>query len=446
MGYYRGATTVLLVLLALISLVSETLATDTVGLKELDSKLIQGPALPDFVAHAYQTNPSIQAAREDWKAVIERYRVVTSYPDPEIMFETRPGPKEWSVNLSQMIPFPGKLSKAGELVMVDARIARLELDKTIRDVIVQIRESYFELLYLRDAKRVVAQNRNLLDHLRKVGETAYAKDKATLVDVLKAQSQSAQLQYDALLLEELERTEKTRLNSLLNRPPQAVIGPLKDEPLRPLIYPLDEIYLLAGKYQEEILMAESKIERARAMVDLARYENLPEFKLGLFYMREETSDTSMGSKDERWNDVGIQAGITIPLWSGKNAGRLGEARAEVNKAKSMKAAQLNETFAQIRNLYFRLQNAERLIRLYKDKLLPQAASSMEIAETWYREGQGSFSDFVETEAVYYNFQLALTRAKADYGKFLAGLEKLTGRSLTEKVSGLNEGKNEGGSK
>jgi len=55
---------------------------------------------------------------------------------------------------------------------------------------------------------------------------------------------------------------------------------------------------------------------------------------------------------------------------------------------------------------------------------------MEIAETWFREKQGSFTDFIETQSVFYNFQLALARAKADYGRYLAQLERLVGRSLT----------------
>jgi cobalt-zinc-cadmium efflux system outer membrane protein len=61
-----------------------------------------------------------------------------------------------------------------------------------------------------------------------------------------------------------------------------------------------------------------------------------------------------------------------------------------------------------------------------------------VAETWFREKQGSFSDFVETQSIYYNFQLSLARAKADYGKYLARLERLVGRSLTESAAGMPE--------
>ena len=396
-----------------------------------------GPAVADLVEYAYRANPEIRAARERWKATVERYRVTTGYPDPQLMvtyfprpIETRLGPQDWNAVLSQRIPFPGKLSKAGELVAADARIARLGLDRAVRDVIVRVRESYHELLYIRDAKRVVEQNRKLLEHLRKVAETAHARGRAAFVDVAKAQSQSAQLRYDALLLEELEQTELARLNALLNRPPEAPIGPLSDEPVRSLAYSLDEIYRLAEAHQEEIRMAEARVDRARAKVDLARYQGLPDLKVGLFYAGIGSPDVPNEPDDAGRDAVGIQVGVTIPLWLGKNRGRTEGARAELEAARAMRAARVNDTRARIRSLYFRLGNAGRLITLYRDELLPQAARSLEVAETWFREGQGSFSDFVETESVYYNFQLALARAAADHGKYLARLERLTGRSLT----------------
>ncbi len=413
----------------------------------LEARLRSGPSVADLVTYAYQTNPKIAAARQKWKAVVERYRVSTAYPDPQVMvtyfpepIETRLGPQDWNAVLSQMIPFPGKLSKAGEVVEADARIARLELDKTVRDVIVALRESVHELLYIRRAKQVVAANRELLDHMRKVAETAHAGDRATFVDVAKAQSQRAQLEYDALLLEELEATERARLNALLNRAPDAELGPLPEIPFQPLAYSLDEIHELAAKRQEEIRIAEARVAKARAKLDLARYENRPDFKVGLFYAGVGEPDVANEPDDAGRDALGVQFGMTIPLWLGKNAGRTAAARAEMERARALKVARINDTDAAIRSVYFRLKNAERLVTLYRDELLPQAAQSLDVAETWFQEGEGSFSDFVETQSVYYNFQLSLARAEADYGKFLARLERLTATSLTRREGSAEEGK------
>jgi outer membrane protein TolC len=222
------------------------------------------------------------------------------------------------------------------------------------------------------------------------------------------------------------------MNALLNRAPDTPIKLLDGESLPPLAYTLEEIYHLVVQYQEEVQIAESQINKARARSGLAKYEYLPEFRLGLFYAGIGKPDVAMQPQDAGRDAVGVQFGISIPLWFGRNSSRVDEARAEAQRALSLKTAQVNNSHAQVRNLYFRLKNAERLIVLYRDQLLPQASQSMEIAETWFRERQGSFSDFLETEATYYNFQLSLARAKADYGKYLALTERLCGRSLTER--------------
>jgi outer membrane protein TolC len=109
---------------------------------------------------------------------------------------------------------------------------------------------------------------------------------------------------------------------------------------------------------------------------------------------------------------------------------VGQALAEKEQAKAIQSLRINETQTRIRELFFRLENARRIMELYGKELLPQAAKSMEIAETWFRQGESSFSDFIETQAVWYNFQLAYARAKADYGKYLARLEGIVGYNLT----------------
>ena len=393
--------------------------------------------LADLVEQAYSQNPSIQQARESWRATVENYRITTGYPDPQLMvtwfpepIETRLGPQDWNAQISQMIPFPGKLSKAGELVAADARIARLKLDMAVKETLLAVRESYFELWYIRQAKTVTEHNARLLDHIRKISETAHADNRATLTDVVKAQSQSGQLQYDALLLEELEQTEMVRLNGLLNRPPESAVGRLETPVLSPLSADVETIYGLAEANQEEILMAQVGVDKGDTKVSLARYQNLPDFKVGLFYAGIGEPDVPVQPRDAGRDAIGLQAGISIPLWFGRNNSRVNKAMAEKAMARAEKTVHVNAVRTKIRTLFFKARNAQRIVSLYETDLVPQAARSMELAEVWYREGESSFTDFIETQSVWYNFQLALARAKADYGINLARLERMAGRYLT----------------
>jgi len=418
---------------------------------QIETRIAEMVTIGDLVEYAYKNNPSVQEAREAWNATVESYGIATGYPDPELMgtyytnpLETRLGPQDWNANLTQKIPFPGKLSKAGEIVEMDARIAKLNLDKTVRDLIVSLRESFYELNYIRQARVVAAQNMELLAHLRKIGETAYAQERASLLDTVKGQSQTGQLRYDILLLEELEKTEIARLNGLLNRYPDATIGKLKPEVHLPIAYSLEEIYKLSRNNQQEILMAEVEVEKAGKKIELARYKNLPDFKVGIFYAGIGTPDVANPPLNAGDDAIGIQTGITLPLWFGKNKSRISRAKAEKRKAEAVKTSRITYTQTQIRASYFRLQNSKRLIELYQKELIPQAAKSIEIAETWFREKQSTFSDFIEAQAVWYNFQLSLARANSDYGINVARLEGLVGQSITvrEKESDEKGGKEE----
>ena len=420
---------------------AQTPATTLPSIAELERRLTRTATLQDMIAYAYNKNPHIAAAREAWRAKVERYRVVTGLPDPQLTItyfpeplETRLGPQDWNVTLSQKIPFPGKLSKAGEVVKTEARIARLRLDKTVRTIAASIQASAHELIYVRAAKQIAAQNAALLDHLRRTAEAAYADDRAALMDVMKALSQAGQLRYDALLLDELELTEITRLNGLLNRSPQAALGELAPPPLQPLSYGLEELYQLAAAHQEDIRIAAQGVSRAAAQVDLASYQYYPDFNVGLFYASIGSPDTPQRPPQAGKDALGVRLGLTLPLWIGKNQGRVNQAHAERARAEALRQGRINASRTDVHVAYFRLQNARRLVELYQTDLLPQAASSLETTEAWFREGYAEFSDLIEAQATWYHFQLTLARAQADYGKQFARLVELVGHPLTPQGS------------
>lgn len=405
--------------------------------EELERRLTHTATMPDMIAYTYNENPDIAAAREAWRAKVESYRVVTGLPDPQLTvtyfpepLQTRLGPQDWNVTLSQKIPFPGKLSKAGEVVKTESHIARLRLDKTVRTIAASIQASAHELIYIRAARQIAAQNAALLDQLRSAAETAYADDRAALLDVMKALSQSGQLRYDTLLLDELELTEITRLNGLLNRPPQAALGAIAPPPLQPLTYSLEDLYQLAAAHQEDIRIAEQGVSRAESQVDLARYHYYPDFNVGLFYASIGDPDTPQRPPQAGKDALGVRLGLTLPLWVGKNQGRVNQAHAERARAEALRQGRVNASRTDIHVTYFRLQNAQRLVELYRTDLLPQAASALETTEAWFREGYAEFTDLIEAQSTWYNFQLTLARAQADYGKHFARLEALVGYPLT----------------
>ncbi len=407
---------------------------------QLEAELSGTVQLPDLLAYAYLTSPAITASKKSWEAFIETYRIEKSLPDPQLAatyfprpIETRLGPQDWSLTLSQAIPFPGTLAQKARVLESDVAMARLRVDKTVKTIVTKVSSSFYELGYIQTAMAVAQANLDLIRQMQQISENAYAEDKALFYDVSKARAQTAQLQYDLLLLKELEKTEKITLNTLLNRPPEAVLGQAARVRPRKVVYSLEEVVDLAMALQEDILLAEEQVNRSEQVVQLARLETLPSFKVGLFYAAIGDPDVPGPPPDAGEDAVGVQFGMNLPLWLGKNQSRTARALAEKGKAQAQKTETANTVKSGISRLWFKLENARRLITLYEKDLLPQAMTSVQTAEIWFKQGQGGFADFLEIQATAYNFQLSLERAKADYAKTLVLLEQAAGAVLDVKT-------------
>ena len=66
------------------------------------------------------------------------------------------------------------------------------------------------------------------------------------------------------------------------------------------------------------------------------------------------------------------------------------------------------------------------VTLYQDQLLPLAAEYLEAAVADYQSGKGTFLNVITAEQRKLSTELALARARADYARRLAELERWVG--------------------
>ncbi len=404
--------------------------------ESVEAALADGINLPTLIRLAVERNPKLKIARAKWQATIEKYPQVTALPDPMLMYsyfarsvETRVGPQRHRVGFSQALPYPGTLDAAGRVTVKEIEIRRVKYEKVVRDVIVDLKLSYHELTYLQRARQVTHQNQQLLSQILNIATTRYASSEATLNDVLKAQSQLAQLSYDLILLRELEEVEKANINALISVSSQTPLGPPAPAAYTAHDIPISDLQtrVLAG--QQELQIADLMIQKADEAVALAKLKTKPRFKLDL--MTVETGEGLMPDAiDSGKNPISIGVGISIPWSSTKNRSQIQEAELNRSAAIENKRSMEDRTLANLRKLYFRLENARRLVDLYQDSLIPQAEGAIEVAETWHQEGTKSIAGFLETQSVWLNFNLARLRAITDYQQSLARLERLIGGSIS----------------
>ena len=393
--------------------------------------------LPSLIRVAVERNPKVSAAKARWQATIEQYPQVTALPDPMFMYgyflrsvETRVGPQRHRVSFSQAFPYPGTLDAAGEVVKKAIEIERVKHEQVIRDLIVELKLSYHELAYLQRAVELTRQNHELVASILTIATARYAAGKATLNDVLKAQSQLAQLEYDFILLEELQRVEHANINGILSVPSATPLGATVPVAYEPLDVALADVEKQALAKRQELRIAALTIEKATERIALAELQTKPMLKFDL--MTIETGEALMlDAPGSGKNPFSIGFGVTIPWSSLKNSSKVREAQQNHEVVTANKRVLEDETKVALQKVYFRLENARRLVELYETTLIPQAGAAIEVAETWHQEGPKSITGFLETQSVWLNFNLARLRAIADYQQNVARLEKLVGGKIND---------------
>ncbi|MDE0324942.1 MAG: TolC family protein [Candidatus Poribacteria bacterium] len=393
--------------------------------------------LPSLIQVAVARNPKVKAAKARWQATIEQYPQVTALPDPMFMYgyflrsvETRVGPQNHRVSFSQMFPYPGTLDAAGEVVKKAVEIESVKHEQVIRDLIVGLKLSYHELAYLQRAVELTRQNHELVTSILTIATTRYAEGKVALNDVLKAQSQLAQLEYDLVLLEELQRVEQANIKGILSVPSTTPFGVTIPVAYELLDVTLADVEKQALAKRQELRIAELTIEKATEGIALAELQTKPMLKFDL--MTIETGKALMfDTPSSGKNPFSIGVGVTIPWSSLKNSSKVREAQQNREAVTANKRTLEDETKVALQKIYFRLENARRLIELYETTLIPQAGAAIEVAETWHQEGPKSITGFLETQSVWLNFNLARLRAITDYQQNIARLEQLVGGKIDD---------------
>ena len=414
-----------------------TQTTPTLEQTDVTARFAETLELPSLIQVAVARSPKVSAAKARWQATVEQYPQVTALPDPMFMYgyymrsvETRVGPQRHRVSFSQTFPYPGTLDAAGEIVKKAIEIERVKHEQVIRDLIVELKLSYHELAYLQRAVELTRQNHDLVASILTIATAHYAEGKATLNDVLKAQSQLAQLEYDLILLKELQLVEHANINGVLSLPSTTSLGATVPVAYEPLDVTLADIEKQALSKRQELRIAELTVEKATEGIALAELRIKPMLKLDL--MTIETGESLMlDAPDSGKNPFTIGFGVTIPWSDLKNSSKVREAQQNREVATANKRVLEDQTKVALQKIYFRLENARRLIDLYETTLIPQAGAAIEAAETWHQEGPKSIMGFLETQSVWLNFNLARLRAITDYQQNIARLEQLVGGKIDD---------------
>lgn len=389
-------------------------------------------SLDALLRRAVLRNPAIRVTEARWRAALAKRPQAIALPDPQLelmpyLVKMEEADEEWGVQLTQMIPHPRRRSIAGRIADKEARAAYLRSQIAVRNVIADTKESFAELYYIDRARTVTGEVTGLYDRYAALAAGGIEPGGPRLPETFRAEAQRSQLGYDLVLLARMRDAEVARLRAATGSPDLAVaaVEELGEVPAR--LPELASLEVSAGANNQELAAAGVEIERARDQVAQARLSRAPDFSVGAQFMK--TGGEGMPEGDPTRDPLRLNLGVTLPIWGVKNRAIIAEAREGEVAARAERESQWLSLKSDLARAYFGLTNAHRLVRLYRDSLIPQSRQALQSAEALHRAGGASMLSVIETTVTFHNFELARLRASADFFQNMAKLERLIGTAL-----------------
>jgi len=169
-----------------------------------------------------------------------------------------------------------------------------------------------------------------------------------------------------------------------------------------------------------------QVEMAQAGVELAKKQKkLPDFEVGVTY--KDRKQTGMETDlPDTWK---ISAMAMLPIWQDKNNGQIKVANANLDAAKASLTNMENMTSLDIQMALTEAQTAYRKIDLYQTTIIPQADLTYQAGISGYTNGKVDFMAVLDSLNALRNAKLGSYKARIDYEKAAANVEKAVGKPL-----------------
>ncbi|HBZ54068.1 MAG TPA: hypothetical protein DEO88_01570 [Syntrophobacteraceae bacterium] len=388
-------------------------------------------ALEQLVREAEANNPAIAASNYNVEAKRSLVKPARTLPDPTIGFqhmgdifpfglqEGDPSSAR-TYSIQQEVPFPGKLGLKGKMAETEAAAEVSNREKTRRDVIADLKVTYFDYYLICQSIETVERDKQLLQNFSDIAQEKYRVGQGIQQDVFKAQVEISKLIEKRTVLEQKRSAAVSQINNLTYRTPGTPMGQPVRLQVPNLGYSLEQLNDLAQGAFPELQLKEREIERNRYAVDLARRNYFPDFMLGFTYYDRTVPEM-----------YGLMLNAKVPLYFWRRQDHeLAAARSTLNSSRSMRDNTAAAVYAKLQENYSLARSAEKLVQLYDHDLIPQSRLALQSAMASYQVGRVDFLTVINGLLTLLENELKYHEVLSEFHKALARLEPYAGIHLT----------------
>lgn len=380
-----------------------------------------GGSVDALLELARQQSPEIVMLRLEADAARERAAASGALPDPMARIEWRDinndmAGRSTKYTLIQPLPWWGKRDLKREAAEAEADAAAAGSDAGWQELAARIKTAYaldYALARQLDLSREMA---DLLDRLAAISRNRYANGLAPQQDAIRARVERTALQTEIVQIENERHHAQVRINGLLARPSHAELA----EPQMPRSIPatFDHAALAERlRAKNPSLFADEARIRAAERNRAATYRNRwPDVALGV-------SPIQVGSRVAEWE---LMFELNIPLQQRARRSQERESERMLEAARARRDAGANRLLTELAENVSGFEAAQRIERLTRTELLPQAELTFQAALAGYENGKVDFATLLDAQRQIRKAKQDMVRAQAEQQMRMAEIEKLVG--------------------
>lgn len=282
-----------------------------------------------------------------------------------------------SFNIQQNFYLPKASRIQQDFYKQSAAVAEKQLALTDHELKRQVAQAYYQLLFAKQEKELVAENVDLYQSFLSVTTIQLESGETGRIPQLAARSHLGQA-----LLEQEHALEKHQIAlTLFNQWLQSdtlydVQGAL------PSSYPSPNSILQNNPHLQVI---QAQRELASAKVETEKAQLLPQINSG-FKLQTTSSDFPL---------FGYQIGVNIPLFKKAYQGRIEAAEVGVKIQEANLKTKEQELVRMISELRYRLEHQEHILKYLHQDLTPIVTELSEVNLKAYREGEISYLEYLD---------------------------------------------------
>lgn len=373
--------------------------------------------LQDFLSQVENANPGLHSARSRAEALTHRIEPAGTWEDPffavgldEIPTKGEDMSSVRRYQISQTIPFPGKLGAKQQAAENRAVAAKNDSETVKRELIALATQAFYRAHYNQKAILLNDGIRKLVQDTINSTKARYKVGDAGHHDWLLSKVELSVLEVEGLRLNRERKTLVAVLNELRDSPPNSPIDELKADFSKSSDDPeIDPNSLL--KSQPELSSYDAFIKAAEQDRRTARLSYFPDFVLQGMYMEPRGMPSEGSMMQPNW---GFMVGVNLPIFFFRKQSEISSAaNKDIEVAVLEKRSIENRLNTEILDAKEQLKTAKDTVDLYKKSVIPNTNLAAANARSGYSARRLPLTQLLETLKVQRTQELELLAAQID---------------------------------